>query len=48
MGKFIVKKILRAYYTLLQGRVSLSAPCGKAASLPLGYIIQQAEAETKS
>lgn len=48
MGKFIVEKMLRAYYALLQGRVSLSAPCGKAVSLPLGHIIQQAEAETKS
>ena len=49
MGKFIVEKMLRAYYALLQGGVSLSAPCGKATSLPLGYIRQAgAEAETKS
>ena len=47
MGKFIVEKMLRAYYVLLQGEVSLSAPYGKAVSLPLGYI-RQAEAETKS
>ena len=47
MGKFIIKKMLRAYYALLQGEVSLPAPCGKATSLPLGYI-WQAEAETKS
>lgn len=47
MSKFIIEKMLRAYYALLQSRVSLSAPCGKAISLPLGYI-RQAEAETKS
>ena len=47
MGKFIIEKMLRAYYALLQGGVFLSAPCGKAVSLPLGYI-RQAEAETKS
>lgn len=40
MGKFIVKKMLRVYYTLLRGEVSLSAPYGKAASLPWGYIRQ--------
>ena len=40
MGKFIVKKMLGAYYALLQGEVSLSAPCGKATSLPLGYFRQ--------
>ena len=47
MGKFIVEKMLRAYYALLRGEVSLSASCGRAVSLPLGYI-RQAEAETKS
>lgn len=47
MGEFIVEKMLKAYYALLQTKVSLSAPCGKAISLPLGYI-RQAEAETKS
>lgn len=47
MGKFIVEKTLKAYYALLQSGVSFSTSCGKAISMPLGYI-RQAEAETKS
>lgn len=40
MGKFIVEKMLRAYYAILQSGVFLSTPCGKVTSLPLGYIRQ--------